>query len=824
METAHKQEFRIRDLPTRSVTLFPTRAQVVRDIKDVPLKPGANQITIVGISPTVDEHSIKVEGTGSAVISDIAVELLPNRDIFQDIYPDSEDDASDSDSDFEPAEEHKTSPEMKSIRDQLQTLRDKQKREKETLASAEARLKIIEAYGNVLDDDEKKKVAIDVGIENYRVEREKVFKDHMDATVREREIVKGINTLVKKERELQRREAKEAQKAAKAKLKAAQAKEKEREKKRRRAAEKQKEKDRIRKERESFWPRQTYNIRITLEAASFSPMSSRRNSIASSTEITKVVPDKGVSEDEASTSTPAFCDLSLNYVTTSAFWAPTYDMQLSTTSNTAMLCFDARLTNMTSEAWNNCKVILSTSQTTFGGVEETIPQLVPWRVKLAKGRGYDDLLGSREESVYKNEWRSQQAPALQPRAHLFGVGHSNQNNGMFEPEFARKSQPVYHEVNQMRQMAQMQQPQSMAAFAQAPPPPAPSGGFGQSNVAVGASLFGGGAPVGLETRSGGLFGASASRAPQSSSAFGSMAVRKRAMASPTAYTTRGAGGGGREYKDEAEEEEQEEGYGGGGGDGDDNTILPEAIPELEFQESAMEETGFTTTYDLPGLKTLVPSSTASKQRVARIQFTAVTFSHTVVAKYKPAAYLKAKLRNNSKLTLLKGQAGLTLDGSFMGRSTLPRCAAGATFSISLGVDPNIRVAYPKPDVKRSTTGLLSKQDSSVYRRTIALANTRAGAGSKAVQMLVLDQVPVSEDERLRVDILAPRGMAVGGSAVAAGVPGKEGKEERDWGRASATLKKGGEVSWEVVLNAGKTVKLALEYDVAVPSGEGVVQC
>jgi len=38
MENTHKQEFRIRDLPTKSVTLFPTRAQIVREIKDVALK------------------------------------------------------------------------------------------------------------------------------------------------------------------------------------------------------------------------------------------------------------------------------------------------------------------------------------------------------------------------------------------------------------------------------------------------------------------------------------------------------------------------------------------------------------------------------------------------------------------------------------------------------------------------------------------------------------------------------------------------------------------------------------------------------------------
>lgn len=38
MEATHTQEYRVRDLPTRSITLFPTRAQVVRDIRNVSLK------------------------------------------------------------------------------------------------------------------------------------------------------------------------------------------------------------------------------------------------------------------------------------------------------------------------------------------------------------------------------------------------------------------------------------------------------------------------------------------------------------------------------------------------------------------------------------------------------------------------------------------------------------------------------------------------------------------------------------------------------------------------------------------------------------------
>jgi hypothetical protein len=67
-------------------------------------------------------------------------------------------------------------------------------------------------------------------------------------------------------------------------------------------------------------------------------------------------------------------------------------------------------------------------------------------------------------------------------------------------------------------------------------------------------------------------------------------------------------------------------------------------------------------------------------------------------------------------------------------------------------------------------------------------------------------------------------MTIGGNAVAAGVPGREAKDQKDWGKATALVKKGGEVSWDLSLNAGRAVKLGLEYEVALPSGEHVIQC
>jgi len=161
----------------------------------------------------------------------------------------------------------------------------------------------------------------------------------------------------------------------------------------------------------------------------------------------------------------------------------------------------------------------------------------------------------------------------------------------------------------------------------------------------------------------------------------------------------------------------------------------------------------------------------------------------------------------------------------------------------LGVDPAINVVYPKATVQRSQSGIFSKEDSNVFTRTLIITNTKH---TGPVELTVLDQVPVSEDERLKIDIVSPRGLKIGGDGVRAGqsattaqpgvvagnaatartsaygvdagVSANAGK----WGSAVATAKKGGEVAWNVKLNAGQGVKLVLEYETAFPSGESVV--
>lgn len=836
-----------------------------------PYQPGANQITVVGLSPTVDEQSIKVEGTGSAIITDIAVELLPNRDIFRDFYPDLDsDDSSDEDSETEDDQEDDTSQETEEIelvRDKIALALDEEKRGRELVISAETQVTFLNQYGNRVatghgqssSSDEKEKgpdissvvESIAPSLNTYRSERTKAFEDYMDGLTRQREALKTITKLRKEESRLLKKVEKRKSAEAKKKAKELKSKQKEKAKAARQKSERSNEKERKRRERAKFWPRKVYTLKISLDASSFTQASLRRDSVSSDT--AKVVPAAELEEPEDADSAGT-CDITISYMTAFAFWSPAYDLVVSTTENTGHLCFDALLTNETSETWSGCKVILSTSHADSSNLDEEIPDLKPWRVTLAqesKFRPKGDATLSKEERVSREARIVSQRPVLKSRQEMFGVGPLFPQGGFggFGP-----SRP----------------PQTSSLFGAKPPTQAvgfghpTSGVFARANVdtsqpfgaalaTTSGGLFGGAKPVSDARPAGGLFGQSSVNADptnnQSSRNELLMTAQMHQMqaqaqrqqqppgADPTNdQSSRNALLMASQQQQQAQQPSPWATGNAGPASGDrpqEEAVMLESAdastnsgpqPELAFAESAFEETGFTTTYDLPGLKTLGPSSTASKQRVARISFPIVTFKHKVVAKHKAVAYLSVKLRNSDQMTLLKARTGLTLDGTFVGRTILPRCSPGEWFTLNLGVDPAIGVTYPKPEVKHSQIGLavFNKENSDVYTRSVTLSNTRSGANSRPVRITVLDQVPLSEDDRLRVVVLQPEGLRPDGPGITTGVAAGKESEEKAWGKAIATLKEGGEVSWDVSLNAGCKVKLPLEYQCALPSGYHVV--
>ncbi|KAJ4124130.1 hypothetical protein NW768_009483 [Fusarium equiseti] len=783
-DVGHNVEYNIRDLGTRSVTLFPAQAQVKRDIKDVPLKPGINEISIVGLSPTIDKHSVMVEGSGAATITGISVEYLPNREIFDEVYPDLDDDDDDDDFESEDGDQDDEEPSgepqsqtLLGIKMKLIELQDERQRAREIVGNADNRIKILDVFSHSLDKREG--VNISEMLEVYQKEHTKAFEERLVGVQHERQLTEAIVNTTKEHSRLTRLAEKARAKELKNKAKIQKVAKKKKEQHKRRLEERRNEKQRIRDERARCWPRYCYTVHIQLEVhSSYTPASSRRESTSSEFDLAQRPRSKTVEKEDISS-----CHLILSYVTNSAFWTPSYDMQLSTVNSMGTLCFDAGLHNTTSETWENCKITLSTSQASSSSLDESHPVLTPWRIKLgsrSSGHGSGDVLESNAERQRKALPRNKGSKPSQSlsRQGVFGIG--------------RNALEDYQ--TQLMLLEQQNKKRSMMARQE------------HGNAPV--------VPHSLPSKP------ARSAMPANQIQESQQSIDQRQMRQQ------------QQAQQQQQMQQQMLQQHGDLVDFDFEQFLhepnqdagtPEAQPSIEFQNSLVEETGFTTTFDLPGLKTLVPKFTVSKQRVARLQFTNVQFSHTIVAKYQPVAYLKAKLKNTSKLTLFPGPASLTLDGSFMGQTKIPQCSSGGRFTLGLGVDSSIKVIYPKPDVRRSTSGMFNKEDSSVYVRTVTVHNTRVTA-ERPVNLLVLDQIPVSEDDRLRIELSTPHGLAAEGPSQPAGAPGRELAEDKDWGKATASLKKYGGISWDVSLNAGKAVKLRLEYAVSMPSGDVANEC
>ncbi|KAL9120676.1 MAG: hypothetical protein Q9187_002768 [Circinaria calcarea] len=731
------------------------------------------------------------------------VELVPNPDVYEDVYLSESDE--DSDESEDDASDSETEDEFtRDINQQMKELEDQLTKSLSYLNNAKSRLTFLESLMGKVDKPDTNSISRSLDV--YRLEREKITNDQSIWTGEGKRLRETIQKLEKESARRGKSAAKEKAKVQKAKDKA---KQKEWEKKERLRTERRLAKERTREERSHFWPKQVYRIVLTLESNSgMTPSSSRRGSVNSLPEV--AIPSQGSKSDFARDSSDV--TLCLSYITQSASWSPHYNLSISTPSTSGTIIYRAEFSNTTSETWKDAKVILSTSQTSFQGLDEPIPTMSPWHLRLNKGFGYNKgpIYSSEEMNIRRNLQKATENSYAQQRGDLFG--HLPRQRAPFskpvisERRVQRSAKPNIMSKFQLNRSS-MQQPQCAGMAEEAESNSNGNRGFGRfdgdQNTVAAVNTFQGNffgnapAPPGALSRA----------ATQGSSVFA-----KTTANAPFGFPAQ-----------------------------NEATLVP-SDASLVFQESVWEETGLTTSYDLPGLRTIPPSKTARRHKIATIELKDIQLSYICIPKLRTAAFLKAHVTNSSGVTLLKGLAGLTLDGSFLGNTHLPRCSAGQTFTLPLGVDPAINVLYSRPGVKKNiSSGVFQKEDSCVYTRTITITNTKSIGGP--IDLVVSDQVPISEDEKLKIDVLTPKGLKGEGDKAATGqaveddavsrastkgsvysldgARGVVGKDEK-WGKAVATFKKAGEVEWNVKLNPGKGVRLLLEYDTRFPSTETVV--
>jgi hypothetical protein len=95
-----------------------------------------------------------------------------------------------------------------------------------------------------------------------------------------------------------------------------------------------------------------------------------------------------------------------------------------------------------------------------------------------------------------------------------------------------------------------------------------------------------------------------------------------------------------------------------------------------------------------------------------------------------------------------------------------------TIVLKLGVELGLKVEYEQPRMKHGTQGMIGfgKEEIGTYKCMIQLMNTK----DATVSLVVLDQTPVLEGKRLKMTILAQKGLKNENDTVKHGV-GVDGK-------------------------------------------------
>lgn len=441
-----------------------------------------------------------------------------------------------------------------------------------------------------------------------------------------------------------------------------------------------------------------------------------------------------------------------------AGWASRYDIVISsagesgsptessgTTSGkmTAHLTYHAHFQNRTYEMWKNALITLSTSQTVFTGLADGAPTLEPWRVQLASAMQL--YITRHGHSFYVPNDSSSAAAMMKNRTHGGLYSHQEKIGIDKEKKEERKVvEPLQQQVYGGHRIDAARKSKKRAPFV---------------------SLMGG----------------------MSATSAGALSRRRSVSRGPMIGSLDEAAASDEGDDNDREESSESE---------DDAASMVETLTRTLTLSSVNQPSqppipkpnfvtqGLTSSYSIPHRMT-IPSTHASsgdletsssavrRHTILTMPLKQMQLSYACTPKLRAAAYLKARILNDSSTTLRKGLVGVTLDGTFIGSTPLPRTVyPGGIFNLPLGIDESVTVTYAKPSIKRNAQktatggGLFSgsimswakgEQDMvATYGRSTVIRNNRLDRG--AIQMVVCDQVPVSEDAKLVVTVTYPRGL------------------------------------------------------------------
>ena len=213
---------------------------------------------------------------------------------------------------------------------------------------------------------------------------------------------------------------------------------------------------------------------------------------------------------------------------------------------------------------------------------------------------------------------------------------------------------------------------------------------------------------------------------------------------------------------------------------------PARPPEAEHLTAESGESGAGLEYRVQRPLAVPADGEPYKMMVARFELDAA-LDHLAVPVLAPEAYARATVTSTSSLLLLPGPARVFHGSQFVGETSLETVAAGEEFELQLGVDDQIRV---ERQLRRRSTSkaMLGGTRTIDVAYEITVENHRKAQARVSVH----DHVPVSQDGEIKVRLRETS-------------PDPAGQTDL------------GELTWDLVLDAGQTAAIRYRFTVEHPA-------
>jgi uncharacterized protein (TIGR02231 family) len=174
-----------------------------------------------------------------------------------------------------------------------------------------------------------------------------------------------------------------------------------------------------------------------------------------------------------------------------------------------------------------------------------------------------------------------------------------------------------------------------------------------------------------------------------------------------------------------------------------------AMDAVADRRAGVETAPFQAIFTVPGTVTVLTTGEMKRVQIDEAQLEPALTAR-VVPRVDTRVFLYAKVTLPKTTPYLPGPVSLFRDATFVGSGRLPQLAAGEEHELGFGSDDSIRVRHAVLDEKRGESGLItsSKTDQRNYR--IAVKNHHP----RAMTVAVLDQIPVSQNQDIKVELIA----------------------------------------------------------------------